>query len=263
MTRTRSLVALSLLALLVTGAGSWYLFLPPPATGTPATQPFQVEPDVPASNYRIVANATRTCRNATRTATVVRGQVARVDLEAGVRRSRRVVQTDGRRFTFATFVNDSGTYRRSTVDAKPPKYAHDPDATAVEPGLRHALPVFPRLLRFEWRPVDSGPDRRVLRPRAGYWVAPATTYGVRSRLYVADAAGRLVVTDAGAILDLNLTATTVHATDRFDRHVRPQDRCSVHLAYRYRPARGVVEAPGWLATARNETAARSESPGWG
>lgn len=255
MRRTYALIAVAATVLVLVGAGAWLLFVPPAATGTPQYQPYQVEPDAPASNYRVVTNATLRCRNATwtgnptRTANATMAQVTRVDLAAGVRRSHRVVRTANGTFTYSEFQNGSTRFERSTTATGSPAYERDAAAGDVEPELHYHLPVYPRLLRFEWRAVANGSGRTVFRPRAGYWVAPATRYGVRNRLFVASAEGRLVTTDDGALRNLSLSAETVRATNRFQRYVGPRRRCDVRLGYRFRPARDPVGTPGWVDAA--------------
>lgn len=254
MPRPRVLLALALLpALVVAGAGV-YLFVPPAGVGTPATQPYQIIPDdVVMTTYRDVVSSSLTCRNATRSVSVTQRQVGRVDLDAGVRYSRRVVQTDDLRLTFEVYTNGSEEYRRTTNRSGPPTFEHDPFVAPVAANLQDYQPIFPRLLRFEWRLVDEGSDRHVLRPRAGYWVAPATLYGIHSRLYVANASGRLVVTVDGELLDVTLTATTVRASTRYERLTGAPERCHVRLAFHREPASGPVHAPDWLPAARNAT----------
>lgn len=254
MPRSRVLLALALLpALVVAGAGS-YLFVPPAGAGNPVTQPYQVIPDdVEASTYRDVANSSLTCRNATRSISITQRQVARVDLDAGVRYSRRVVQTGDRRLTFEVYTNVSEEYRRTANGSGSPTFEHDPYVAPVVPTLHDYQAVFPRLLRFEWRPVHEGADRHVLRPRSGYWVAPKPLFEIRSRLYVANASGRLVATADGELLDVTLTATTVRASTRYERLTGAPERCHVGLVFHREPASGPVQAPDWLPSARNAT----------
>lgn len=255
MRRTR--VAVAALVLVLVGAGVWYLFVPPPTTGTPAHQPFRIEPDVSGATYRVVANRTATCRNATRTRTVTASEVARVDQAARTRRSHRVVTLGNVTYAESVYVNGSERYRRTLGPSESPaspRYERGSTTAPVQVELQQYEPVFPDLLRYEWRTASATSDRAVYRPVSGYWVAPASNYGVRGRVYVDSATGRLVTTDSGTLLDLNLTATTVRANTRFERLFDPRDRCSVHLEYRFRRTRGTVVPPDWLSAARNETA---------
>lgn len=255
MTRPRSRLVLALLAVLLVGGLAGYLFVPPAGAGDPSSQPYQLHhDDVGPSTYRVTANASLTCRNGSRAVAVTQRQVARVDRDAEVWRSRRVVETDDRRLTFGRYVHGTEEYRRTVNATGPPTFEHDPFVPAVGPDLLDYQAVFRRLLRFEWRVVEEGGPRHVLAPRAGYWVGPATIYGVRSRVYVANASGRLVVSDEGVLRDLTLSATTVRAETRFERLTGDGDRCSVSLGFHREPAAGPVEPPDWLPAARNATA---------
>lgn len=253
MNRTHTVIAVVSIVLILGGSGAVFLLVPPSATGTPATQPYRIEPDAPATNYRVVANLTMHCRNATRSARVSMQQVAHVNTTADARRSHRIVRTGNRTFTDSVYRNGSTRYRRSTGGSTSPTYEREGNAGSVGMALQRYLPVFPRLLRYEWRAVSNGSGRTVFRPRQGYWVAPATNYGVRHRLFVASTAGRLVTTTDGVLVELGLDAETVSAANRYHRYVRPRDRCSVTLSYRYGEASGPVETPAWVATARDRT----------
>lgn len=253
MNGTHTVVAVVSIVLVLGGSGAVYLLVPPSATGTPATQPYRIEPDAPATNYRVVANLTMHCRNATRSASVSMQQVAHVNPTADTRRSHRIVRTGNRTFTDSVYRNGSTRYRRSGGGSTSPTYERSRNAGSVEMALRNYLPVFPRLLRYEWRAVSNGSGRTVFRPRQGYWVDPATNYGVRHRLFVASTAGRLVTTTDGVLVELRLDAETVSAANRYQRYVRPRDRCSITLSYRHVETSAPVEAPAWVATARDRT----------
>lgn len=251
-TAPQVVVAAGLLALV--GGLTWALLVPPATTGTPATQPYRIEPDLAMTNYRVTANASLRCRNASRSVTVIGNQTAHVDRSAGVRRSERTVRTANETFAYSVYRTGRTRYRRSQVGTDPPEFERDRTVAPVSPELVHYQPVFPRLLRFEWAVVDEGANRTRFRPKSGYWVGPATAYGIRHRLFVASASGHLVTAADGTLVDLALTAATVRASNRLERFVGPRERCSTHLAYQLHDATDPVATPAWVATARNATA---------
>lgn len=251
-TARRLVVAAGLVVLV--GGLAWFLFVPPAASGTPATQPYRVNPELAATNYRVVANATVRCGNGSRTTDVVRNQTAHVDLTSGVRRSDRTVRTADEMFAVSVYQTERTRYRRSQVGSDPPEFEREQTVAPVSPGLVHYQPVFPRLLRFEWAVVDEGPNRTRFRPKSSYWVGPATAYGVHHRLFVDATAGHLITTADGTLVDLELSAETVAASNRFQRFVSPRQRCSSHLDFQINDAAEPVKPPAWVASARNTTA---------